>query len=70
MTRPSEAVILATYARLKRENPRLPEGEVLDRVSRLLGIARANVGEVLREQPTIKRYAVICRHKNSPFGGN
>jgi len=70
MTSPSEAMIRETYERIKRENPAMAEGVILDRVSRLLGIDRLRVGSVLREPVPFKRYSLICRHKNSPLGGN
>lgn len=62
-------MIRKTYERIKRENPRVAEGDVLSKTAEILEISRFRVGEVLREPVGIRRYAVICRHKNSHSGG-
>ncbi len=65
----TDNLIVHTHARVKSENPRMPEGEVLREVARRLGLTSERVGDALREPVPIRRYAVICRHKNSDFGG-
>jgi hypothetical protein len=67
---PSEDLIRATYERIKRENPRMPEGDVLSKTARILEIPRDRVGEILREPVPVKRYLLICRHNNLLPGGN
>lgn len=66
----SEDLIRKTYERIKRENPRVAEGDVLSKTAEILEISRLRIGEVLREPVEIRRYAVICRHKDFDPGGN
>jgi hypothetical protein len=65
----TDSLIARTYERVKGENPRLPEGVILARVADCLGLTTTRVGDALRQPMPIRRYAVICRHKNSDSGG-
>lgn len=65
----TDSLIVRTYERVKADTPRMPEGEILREVGRRLGLTSERVGDALREPVPIRRYAVICRHKNSDSGG-
>lgn len=65
----TDSLIVRTYERVKYENPTAPEGDILARVADCLGLTTARVGDALRQPIPIRRYAVICRHKNSHSGG-
>lgn len=69
MRETTDSLIVRTYERVKRENPRKPEGDILREVGRCLGLTPDRIGEALREPVPIRRYAVICRHKNFDSGG-
>jgi hypothetical protein len=54
---------------VKADSPTLAEGVILERVAERLGLTTERVGDALREPLPIRRYAVICRHKNFDSGG-
>ena len=65
----TDSLIVHTYERVKAEYPRMAEGFVLKQVADCLGLTTDRVGDALREPVPIRRYAVICRRKNSDPGG-
>jgi hypothetical protein len=65
----TDSIIIRVYEQVKGDSPTLAEGVILERVAERLGLTTERVGDALREPLPIRRYAVICRHKNFDSGG-